>query len=162
ASSGKGKSTFVNILYGIRKDFDGEISINGRDISLLTLDEWIELRRDKISAVFQDLQLFPDLTVWENLQLKNSLTQHQTDERINEMLNILGIGNKKQQSCGTLSLGQQQRVAIIRALLQPFDLLLLDEPFSHLDEHNAALALELILEETERNKGGFILTTLGS
>ena len=162
ASSGKGKSTFVNTLYGIRKDYTGEIKLDGKDISTLSLDEWIQLRRDKVSVVFQDLQLFPNLTVWENLKLKNDLTNHQSDERINEMLSILGIGDKQQQSCGTLSLGQQQRVAIIRSLLQPFELLLMDEPFSHLDEHNASLALDLINEETDRNEGGFILTTLGS
>lgn len=162
ASSGKGKSTFINTLCGLRKDYTGEIKIDGKVISALKLDDWIEFRKFKISAVFQDLQLFPDLTVWENLQLKNNLTQHQTEARITEMLNILGIGNKTQQICATLSLGQQQRVAIIRALLQPFELLLLDEPFSHLDDHNASLALELIIEETDRNQGGFILTTLGS
>lgn len=162
ASSGKGKSTFVNTLYGVRKDYTGEIKIDGKDISTLSLDEWIKLRKDKLSVVFQDLQLFPDLTVWENLQLKNDLTNHQSDERIKEMLTILGIGDKLSQTCGTLSLGQQQRVAIIRSLLQPFEVLLMDEPFSHLDEHNASLALELIVEETDKNQGGFILTTLGS
>ena len=162
ASSGKGKSTFVNTVYGIRKDYSGDIKIDGTKISGFSLDEWIKLRRDKISVVFQDLQLFPDLNVWENLILKNDLTHHQTGERIKEMLEILGIGDKCDQKCGTLSLGQQQRVAIIRSLLQPFELLLMDEPFSHLDEQNTGIALQLIIEETNKNNGGFILTTLGS
>jgi len=162
ASSGKGKSTFVNTLYGIRNDYSGNISIDGKDISSLSLDEWIQLRQDKLSVIFQDLQLFPDLNVLENLKLKNDLTNHQSDARIVEMLNLLGIGDKQEQMCGTLSLGQQQRVAIIRALLQPFELLLMDEPFSHLDENNASIALKLIVEETNKNKAGFLLTTLGS
>lgn len=162
ARSGKGKSTFVNTIYGLRKDYTGTIKLGDEDISTFNLDKWVELRKDKISVVFQDLQLFPELTVWENLTLKNDLTNHQTEERISEMLEILGIPDKKEQSCKTLSLGQQQRVAIIRALLQPFEILLMDEPFSHLDEHNASLALQLIVEETDKNKGGFILTTLGS
>jgi ABC-type lipoprotein export system ATPase subunit len=162
ASSGKGKSTFINTIYGLRKDYSGTVKLNDQDISSLTLDQWVELRKTKLSVVFQDLQLFPELTVWENLQLKNALTNHQSDNRIKEMLGILGIGDKLEQSCGTLSLGQQQRVAIIRSLLQPFELLLMDEPFSHLDEKNASLALDLIVEETDRNVGGFILTTLGS
>ncbi|MBD3636775.1 MAG: ATP-binding cassette domain-containing protein [Crocinitomicaceae bacterium] len=162
ASSGKGKTTFVNTLYGIRKDYNGAIKLDGKDISGLSLDEWIELRKNKLSVVFQDLQLFPELTVWENLILKNDLTQHQSEERIREMLHTLGIGDKEYMLCRKLSLGQQQRVAIIRALLQPFELLLMDEPFSHLDEGNAATALKLIVEETNKNNGGFILTTLGS
>ena len=162
ASSGKGKSTFVNTLYGLRKDYSGDIFIDGKNIAQLSLNEWISLRKDKLSVVFQDLQLFPKLTAWENLTLKNDLCQHKTDDEIQEMLNLLGIGEKRDQLCGTLSLGQQQRIAIIRSLLQPFELLLMDEPFSHLDEGNTAIALRLIAQETDKNKGGFILTTLGS
>ena len=140
ASSGKGKSTFVNIIYGLRKDYTGKMLIDGNDISNLSLDDWIDLRRDKLSIVFQDLQLFPELTVLENLQLKNELSNHKTTEEIIQMLELLGIGDKQDQVCKNLSLGQQQRVAIIRSLLQPFELLLMDEPFSHLDEQNASLA----------------------
>lgn len=162
ASSGKGKSTFINTLFGVRKDYTGEIHINGKLLADMNLGEWIELRKNDLSIVFQDLQLFPDLTVWDNLLLKNNLTQHRSEERISEMMELLGIGEKKAQVCGTLSLGQQQRVAIIRALLQPFQLLLMDEPFSHLDEENASIALKLINEETDLNKAGFILTSLGS
>lgn len=162
ASSGKGKSTFVNTIYGIRKDYDGTILLDGEDIATFGLDQWIKLRRDKLSIVFQDLQLFPDLTVMENLELKNELTNHKSNHDILDMLELLGIPDKKNQPCKTLSLGQQQRVAIIRSLLQPFEVLLMDEPFSHLDEHNASIALDLIAKETDANAGGFILTTLGS
>jgi putative ABC transport system ATP-binding protein len=162
ASSGKGKSTFVNTVYGVRSDFDGVIRLDGRDIQSLSLHEWIELRRTKLSIVFQDLQLFGDLTLWENLVLKNQLTHHKTEDEITNMLRLLGIGDRKDQLCKTLSFGQQQRVAIVRSLLQPFELLLMDEPFSHLDEENAKIAFGLIVRETDLNKGGFILTSLGS
>lgn len=162
ASSGKGKTTFSNILYGLRKDYSGTVSIDGQDLSKMDLNDWIELRKVKLSAIFQDLQLFPKLTARENLQLKNMLCDHKRDEEIQAMLELLGIGEKGEQLCGTLSLGQQQRVAIIRALLQPFELLIMDEPFSHLDEENTNIALNLIREETDKNGGGFILTTLGS
>jgi len=162
ASSGKGKTTFINTIYGLREDYSGIIKIDDIDISQLSLDQWIELRKTSLSVIFQDLQLFPNLTAWENLILKNNLTQHQTEERIEEMLNLLGIGDKKNQVCSKLSLGQQQRVAIIRSLLQPFKLLLMDEPFSHLDTENSTIALNLINEETDKNNGGFILTSLGS
>ena len=162
ASSGKGKSTFVSTVYGLRKDYTGIVEIDGKEISTLSIHDWIELRRTKLSAVFQDLQLFPGLTVIENLTLKNDLTNHKSVEDIKQMLELLGIGDKCEQQCGTLSVGQQQRVAIIRSLLQPFHLLLMDEPFSHLDEKNASIALELINKETNANNGGYILTSLGS
>lgn len=162
ASSGKGKSTFVSTVYGIRKDYTGTILLDNRPVSELNLDEWVELRRTKLSVIFQDLQLFPSLTAWENLVLKNDLTQHKTTDEIEKMLDKLGILDKKHQLCGTLSLGQQQRVAIIRSLLQPFQLLLMDEPFSHLDEDNSRIALELINQETDLCKAGYVLTSLGS
>ncbi len=162
ASSGKGKTTFVNILYGLRKDYTGSISIDGNKVASMSLHDWIELRKKKLSVIFQDLQLFPKLTAWENLTLKNDLCQHKSDDEIQGMLELLGIGEKRNQLCATLSLGQQQRVSIIRSLLQPYELLLMDEPFSHLDEENGQIALKLIIEETEKNGGGFILTTLGS
>ena len=84
----------------------------------MRLNDWINLRKNKISVVFQDLQLLGDLTVIENLTLKNELTNHKTLSEIESMLTKLGIGEKKHQSCKTLSLGQQQRVAIIRSVLQ--------------------------------------------
>lgn len=162
ASSGKGKSTFVSTVYGLRKDYTGTVLLDDKPIDTLSIHDWIELRRTKLSAIFQDLQLFPELSVWENLILKNQLTNHKNESEIESMLVMLGIGDKKEQKCGTLSLGQQQRVAIIRSLLQPFDLLLMDEPFSHLDEGNAKIALDLIAKETDLNEGGFVLTSLGS
>lgn len=162
ASSGKGKTTFSNIIYGLRKDYTGTIEFDQRDIRTLSLQEWVDLRKVKMSAIFQDLQLFPKLTAMENLLLKNELTNHKSEQEIKQMMERLGIGDKTEQLCGTLSLGQQQRVAIIRALLQPFHLLIMDEPFSHLDEENASIALDMINEETDNNSAGYILTTLGS
>lgn len=161
ATSGKGKSTFTNILYGVRHDYEGSVFMDDKEISKLTLHQWIELRRIRLSVIFQDLQLFGDLTTWENLQVKNTLTNHKSDQDILQMMELLGIPDKKNQTVKTLSLGQQQRVAIIRSLLQPFELLLMDEPFSHLDKTNTHLALDLICQETDKNKAGFILTSLG-
>ena len=162
ASSGKGKSTFSNILYGLRNDYTDEVLYKGQNILNFDLNTWIEIRQNELSAVFQDLQLFGDLTTMENLQIKNELTQHKSEDEILEMIDLLGISDKKNQTCKTMSLGQQQRVAIIRALLLPYKFLILDEPFSHLDEENAAKALALINRETERNNAGYVLTTLGS
>ncbi len=162
ASSGKGKTTFSSIVYGLRNDYSGKVLIDGKDVSTFSLNDWILLRRMKLSAIFQDMQLFPKLTAWENLILKNNLTSHRDESRIEQMLARLGMAERKHQLCGTLSLGQQQRIAIVRGMLQPFHLLVMDEPFSHIDEENAAKALELIEEETALNGAGYILTTLGS
>ena len=161
ASSGKGKSTFINTVLGIRKDFSGEIDVDGKNISELSTSEWTNIRQTEISAIFQDLQLFPSLTVKENLLLKNELTHTFSEEKIRGFLEYLGIADKWNQHCGLLSMGQQQRVAIVRALCQPYKWLLMDEPFSHLDEENAQRCLKLIMDRTDELNSGFVLTTLG-
>ena len=159
--SGKGKSTFTLTAVGLRTDYSGTLSYDGQDIRTFKADDWTIIRQRKVSVVFQDLQLFPNLTVRENLVIKNKLTDCFTEDRLKEMLATLGIENKWEQQCGLLSMGQQQRVAIVRALIQPYQWLLLDEPFSHLDEENSQIALKLIEERTRAQGAGFVLTTLG-
>ena len=161
ASSGKGKSTFTMTAFGLRRDYEGILKYDGRDIRTIEVDEWTEIRKTKLSVVFQDLQLFPNLSVAENLMLKNNLTNTFSEKELLEMLSFLEIENKWQQKCGLLSMGQQQRVAIIRALAQPFDWLIMDEPFSHLDEENTQRCLKLINDRANDLKAGFVLTTLG-
>lgn len=161
ASSGKGKSTFTTTMIGLRNDYTGTITFDGKDIKTFTPDDWTSIRQNKISVIYQDLQLFPDLTVAENLILKNNLTNSFSENEIKSMLNKLGIEDKWEQKCGLLSMGQQQRVAIIRGLLQPFEWLIMDEPFSHLDTENTLLCLELIDQRCKELNAGFVLTTLG-
>jgi ABC-type lipoprotein export system ATPase subunit len=161
ASSGKGKSTFTLSAVGLRRDYQGTISYDGKDIRNFTADQWAEIRSASISVVFQDLQLFPDLTVGENLQLKNTIKGMYSDIEMKSMLDRLDIGDKWGQQCGLLSMGQQQRVTIIRALIQPFQWLIMDEPFSHLDEENTAKCLQMIHDRCDEQKAGFVLTTLG-
>lgn len=161
APSGTGKTTLVSLLYGLRNDYSGTVSIDGTDIRRISLNDWAALRRQKLSAVFQDMRLFGQLTALENIQLKNNLTGVLTEQEIRQMAEMLGVDHRLNQSCGTLSLGQQQRVAIIRALAQPFELLLLDEPFSHLDDTNAGIAAQLITDHCTRRSAGLMLTSLG-
>jgi ABC-type lipoprotein export system ATPase subunit len=160
ASSGKGKSTFSMIVFGIRTDYDGTIRYDQRDIRSLNVNEWVEIRQRKIATVFQDLQLFHNLTVAENLMIKNSLTDFKTEREMKDLLGVLEIDHKWNDRCGLLSMGQQQRVAIIRALCQPFEWLIMDEPFSHLDERNSRRCLEMIAQECDAQKAGFVLTSL--
>ncbi|MCO5260849.1 MAG: ATP-binding cassette domain-containing protein [Crocinitomicaceae bacterium] len=161
AASGKGKTTFTYTVTGLRTDYSGLISYDGRDVKSFSPDEWTDLRINKISTDFQDLQLFPTLTVKENLLLKNNLTNVYSESELRSMLDHLGIGDKWEQKCGLLSMGQQQRVAIIRALSQPFEWLIMDEPFSHLDEANTQLSLSLINQRANELNAGFVLTSLG-
>lgn len=160
ASSGKGKTTFVHTLMGLRADFTGDILVDNKNTKSLSTDEWVELRKKKISVVYQDLQLFDQITVEENLRLKAELTGTFNSEDAIEKLSFLGLKDKWNQKCGFLSMGQQQRVAIIRALIQPFQWLVMDEPFSHLDNNNAELCKQLIQNRCDELKAGFILTTL--
>lgn len=160
ASSGKGKSTFSMTVFGIRKDYTGTILYDGRDIKTLDTNDWVEIRQRKLSTVFQDLQLFHNLTVAENLLLKNQLTDFRTEQEMKSLLEELEIEHKWNDRCGLLSMGQQQRVAIVRSLCQPFEWLILDEPFSHLDEQNSLRCLGIIDRETSAQKAGFVLTSL--
>jgi len=161
ASSGKGKSTFTLTAVGLRCDYSGVVRYDDKDIRTFTPDDWARIRQEKVSVVFQDLQLFPDLTVGENLLIKNSLSPVFSEDEIRSMLERLEIGNKWDQQCRLLSMGQQQRVAIIRALCQPFEILIMDEPFSHLDEDNTQRCLQMINERCDDLNAGFVLTTLG-
>ncbi len=161
AHSGKGKTTFTHIVVGIRKDYDGKCLINDQDSKNFRLKDWEKIRREKISVVFQDLQLFDKITVKENLLIKNRLTNHKTEAEIKERLDQFGLLHKWETKCGILSMGQQQRIAIIRSLLQPFEMMILDEPFSHLDKENQVIGIKMFNEEAEKNGAGYILTSLG-
>jgi len=162
AVSGKGKSTFVNSIYGIRYDFEGEILLDNQSTKEMSMDEWATMRATKMSVVFQDLQLIPHLTVEENLALKNDLTNHKTIEEQKQLVKRVELLDKWNVACGLLSYGQQQRIAIVRAMLQPFEVILLDEPFAHLDHDNSQICYKLIDEEAKKNAATVVLTTLNN
>lgn len=162
APSGTGKTTFLSIIYGIRRDYDGEVTIDGKDVRKLTPAEIKNIRRNKFSIVFQGLKLFPELTAFENIEIKNKITQYYSKDEIMNFADRLGVASLMPRKSDILSFGQRQRLAVIRSLCQPFDILLLDEPFSHLDMVNAKLCLDLINEECNKRGSGFILTTLGA
>ncbi len=162
AESGTGKSSLFDYIYGRRNDYSGTLTVDGNDIANMHSSEKQKIRCEHLSVVFQGFRLFPELTAWENIMLKNKLTNHKTDGEIAQLFEQLGIAEKKDKVLAKLSFGQQQRVAIIRALCQPFDFLMLDEPFSHLDEQNTQIALSLILQEVEKQQAGLMLCTLGN
>lgn len=162
AISGGGKSSMCAYIYGLRTDYEGALSFNDTDVSTLSMSDWQEIRRRNLAYLPQELSLFPELTAMQNIELKNSLTGHIEKEKIEEWLHELGIDSRKDYPVGKMSIGQQQRVGIIRALCQPFDFILLDEPVSHLDEENNVKAARMIVEEAERQGAGIITTSVGN
>lgn len=161
AESGSGKSSLLDYIYGRRTDYIGQVLIDDVDIQAVATATKQQLRREELSVVFQGLRLFPELTAWENVALKNRLTNHKTSAEIESYFERLGIKEKQDEKVRTLSFGQQQRIAIIRALCQPFSFLMLDEPFGHLDRQNIQLALSLAIEEAEKQQAGILLFSLG-
>jgi ABC-type lipoprotein export system ATPase subunit len=163
AESGKGKSTLIHVLHGSRRDFSGNLCFNKQDSNTFQADDWARLRSKDLAFVFQDLRLFPQLNVDENLAIINKINPIKGfSEKANRYAETLGITSLLHQNCATLSFGQQQRVALVRALLQDFKWLIMDEPFSHLDIKNQQLAIELIQAVVEEKRASVILSSLGS
>ena len=194
ASSGHGKTSLLNFIYGVSDSFDGNVYLtedeerrvrhtppqNGTPLregrttqdggrrtenaacsrGAFCRNTENELRTRVLSFMFQDLALFPELTAKENVQLKNRLTNFKSDAEIEAMLDLLLPPEKKNQPVATLSLGQRQRVAAVRALCQPFKFILMDEPFSHIDSENARRLATMVLDEVKRQGAGLIVTAL--
>lgn len=161
SASGRGKSTFCSYLLGYRNDYSGQVLFDGHDTRSFRTSQWTDVRKSHVSLLFQELRLFPELTAWENVEIKNRLTSHTAAETIRRWFDMLGIGDKKDALIGKMSYGQQQRVALIRALVQPYDFIVLDEPISHLDDQNAAIMGEIVMEEARRQGAGVIMTSIG-
>lgn len=160
APSGSGKTSLIHFIYGLRKDYDGKISYQNENIKNFSLEKFSTFRQKNLSIVFQDLRLFTDQTARENIELKRQLNPYHPAQKIDEMAKHLGIANKLNRLAKTCSYGEQQRIAIIRSLMQPFDFLLLDEPFSNLDENNRNKAFELINEECKQRNASMIFADL--
>ena len=161
AASGTGKSSLCSYIYGYRDDYQGIICFDDNNIRNLSVKQWVDIRKHSLSMLFQDLRLFTELTAFENVQLKNNLTGFKKKKEIKYWFEELGIADKMNVPVGKMSFGQQQRVALIRALCQPFDFLFLDEPVSHLDEVNARNMARVLTEEASRQGAGVIVTSIG-
>lgn len=161
ADSGKGKSTFCSYVLGYRRDYTGRLLFDGQDAMQLHVRDWVEIRQKHVSHLFQELRLFPELTAMENVEIKNKITGFKSKEDIERWFEALGIADKKDALIGRMSFGQQQRVAMMRALVQPFDFILADEPISHLDDTNSGIMGEIMMEEARRQGAGVIVTSIG-
>ena len=162
AASGGGKSSMCAYIFGARTDYEGRLLFDGEDAAGISMAGWQALRRRNIAYLPQELSLFPELTAWENIQLKNRVTGYASEKMVERWLEQLGIASRRDYPAGRMSIGQQQRVAIIRSVCQPFDFILLDEPVSHLDEENNRIAATIIAEEGRRQGAGVISTSVGN
>ena len=162
AASGGGKSSMCAYIFGARTDYEGRILFDGEDVRSFSIARWQEIRRRHLAYLPQELSLFPELSAWDNVQLKNRLTGYASDKMILSWFEQLGIDSRRDYPAGRMSIGQQQRVAIIRSICQPFDFIMLDEPVSHLDDGNNRIAAGLIAGEARRQGAGIISTSVGN
>lgn len=144
-TSESGKSTLLHMLGGLDRPTSGKVFVDGKDIFSLKDEALTIFRRRKIGFVFQSYNLVPVLNVYENIVLPIELDGNKVDKAyVNELIEILGIGEKLQNLPGQLSGGQQQRVAIARALAAKPAIVLADEPTGNLDSRTSQDVLGLL------------------
>lgn len=161
ANSGTGKSSLCSYIFGYRHDYTGTIKFDDQDIRQFSVGQWVSLRQRSLALLWQELRLFPELTAMENVEIKNKITGFQTRQQILQWFEMLGIADKVDARIGRMSFGQQQRVAMIRTMCQPFDFVFVDEPISHLDDNNSRIMGEILTTEAKRQGAGVILTSIG-
>jgi putative ABC transport system ATP-binding protein len=156
--SGSGKTTFLGLLSGLDAPDQGEVRWKGRPIRELSFDEQIQLRRNAMGIVFQSFGLLPTLSAIENVELPLRVSGVELKEsraRAEMWLSRLGLGDRLHNRTFELSAGQQQRVAVARALIAEPEVVLADEPIAEVDTENADLILEALWEVIRR--GGAVL-----
>ncbi len=145
--SGSGKSTLLYLIGCLDKPTSGKVIINGLDTSKLSDRELTELRRNTIGFIFQQYYLIPTLTALENVELPmvfKGVPKAKRLKRAEELLEIVGLGDKKDRKPNELSGGEQQRVAIARALANEPSILLCDEPTGNLDTKSGKVVMDII------------------
>ncbi len=159
-ASGSGKSTLLNLIAGLDKPSAGKIWIDGTEITSLSEKQLTLFRRQKLGIVFQFFNLLPGLSVLENVLLPLQLNgRGRESDKAKDLLQRVGLGERLHSYPDRLSGGEQQRVAIVRALLHQPVLLLADEPTGNLDENTAEAVAELMLELARAHHQTLILVT---
>ena len=150
-TSGSGKSTLLHMQGGLDVPTGGSVVVDGQELGTMDRGELTVFRRRKIGFIFQNYNLLPNLTVYDNIVLPVELDGRRVDrEYLKSIVKVLGIQEKLKQKPNKLSGGQQQRVAIARALIAKPAIILADEPTGNLDSHTSQEVIGL-LKETSRN-----------
>ncbi len=153
--SGSGKTTLLNILGGLDRPTSGRVLIDGREVSAMTEDELVEVRRRSVAFIFQAFGLVPILSAAENVEIPLRLVRAEPrgrDARVRELLELVGLGGRAKHRPHELSGGEQQRVAIARALANRPRILLADEPTGQLDSETGHVIM-LLLRDVVRTEG---------
>lgn len=158
--SGSGKSTLLNIIGALDTPTEGKVIINNKDLFSMKDSEFTVFRRRNIGFVFQGFNLIPELTVEQNIIFPVLLDYKKPDRKyLEELLNILGLQERKNHLPSELSGGQQQRVAIGRALITRPSLILADEPTGNLDSKNSSEVISLLKESSQKYEQTIIMIT---
>lgn len=160
--SGSGKSTLLNLISGIDLPSHGTVRVAGRELGSMSEHARTLLRREHVGFIFQAFNLLPTLTVEENILLPLELTGREdtaSRERVRALLDTVGLGNRASSFPDRLSGGEQQRVAVARALAHAPPLLLADEPTGNLDEATGRKVLDLLEDLTRRERVCALIVT---
>lgn len=160
--SGSGKTTLLNLLGGLERPTSGRVWVGERELTAMSSDEVLELRRHHLGYVFQSFGLVPSLSAAENVEVPLRLLEldaRERDARVAEALELVGLARHAKQRPGELSGGQQQRVGIARALVAQPAVLLADEPTGQLDSSNAAVVMDLLADLVHTRGVAAVVTT---
>lgn len=158
--SGTGKTTLLHLLAGLRKPSKGSINLAGQELSNLSGSRLDKFRGTHVGIVFQTPHFVKSLTVWENLMLPAYFSGTKPDkQRATDLLTRLGIEHKKNANPGTLSIGEQQRLGIARALIHRPAVVFADEPTSALDDANTLAVVQLLKETASESNSALVIVT---
>jgi len=160
--SGAGKTTFLHIMGTLLKPASGEVVINGKKVYGMTEKQLSRFRNQHIGFVFQFHHLLPEFTAIENVCIPafiKKVPRHEAEKKARELLDFLGLGQRLEHKPGELSGGEQQRVAVARALINNPDIILADEPSGNLDSQNRKELHELFFSLRERYKQTIVIVT---
>jgi putative ABC transport system ATP-binding protein len=159
--SGSGKSTLLGIIAGLDSPSSGQVLVDGTDITRMSESKLASVRNQKIGMVFQAFNLIPTLTAQENVEVPLYVGKHpgRPSDRAVELLNLVGLGHRLRNKPNQLSGGEQQRVAVARALATNPAIVIMDEPTGNLDKRNGDNILQMIRDLRQATGTTFVIAT---
>jgi putative ABC transport system ATP-binding protein len=160
--SGSGKSTFLNQISCLDTPTEGRVYIEGVDIGKLSDFKKAELRRKKLGFVFQQFNLVKSMSAFENIELPmefNGVSGEKRAKKVRELLELVGLSNKRDNLPAEMSGGEQQRIAIARALVNDPDIILADEPTGNLDSNTGKMVMDLLIGLNKKEGKTLVLVT---